>query len=72
MMQVTLLSQRHSKLTMNIAMCKLYMRQGKSVMFATLDQQRTIDMLRPHFDKGTLFELIDDCGVRIHERRTIK
>lgn len=68
MHQISLPSQRIGKLTMNVAMAKLYMRQGKVVIFATLDQQATIAMLAQHFDKGTLFGLVGDWGVSIHER----
>jgi len=56
------------RVTMNIAMCKLYVRQGKLVVFATKDQLKTIAMLRPHFTRGTLFELVETWGVRVHER----
>lgn len=55
-------------LTMNIAMAKFYIKQGKQVVFATLDQQATVVMLTEHFSKGTLFELVGDWGVKIHER----
>lgn len=53
------------KVTMNIAMTKLYMAQGKSVVFATADQQQTITMLSSHF-RNALFELVEDWGVRVH------
>lgn len=56
------------KTTMNIAMAKFYIKQGRQVVFATLDQQATIAMLTEHFGKGTLFELVEHWGVRIHER----
>ena len=65
---MTIALQRHGKLTMNIAMCKFYIKQGKRVVFATMDQQKTIAMLKPHFEKGTLFELIETWGVKVHER----
>ena len=52
---------------MNIAMAKFYVQQGKRVLFFTLDQRKTIDMLIPHFPKA-LFELVGETGVLIHER----
>ncbi len=55
------------KVTMNIAMSKMYLRMGKIVVFATKDQQATIAMLTEHFPHA-LFELIDRWGVKIHER----
>ena len=55
------------KVTMNIAMSKFYLRMGKSVVFATKDQQATIAMLTEHFPRA-LFELVDSWGVKIHER----
>lgn len=55
------------KVTMNIAMARLYMKQGRSVIFATLDQQKTISMLSEHFNNA-LFELVDTWGVKVHER----
>lgn len=58
---------RYGKMTMNIAMAKLYVRQGKQVVFAAMDQRKTIDMLREHFPKA-LFELVGNWGIRIHER----
>ena len=56
-----------AKSTMNIAMAKFYVQQGKRVLFFTLDQRKTIDMLIPHFPKA-LFELVGETGVLIHER----
>lgn len=58
------------KVTVNIAMLKLYVSQGKRVAFMTLDTRKTIEMLTPYFKPGTLFELIEN-GVIIHEKRSI-
>ena len=55
------------KVTMNIAMSKFYLRMGRTVVFVTNDQRRTVAMLSSHFPKA-LFELVDTWGVKIHER----
>jgi hypothetical protein len=59
---------RHGKVTMNIAMSKLYLKQGKKIVFCTMDQRKTVLMLSEHFPNA-LFELVGDWGVKIHERR---
>ena len=58
----------YGKCTLSIEMTKFYLAQGKRVMFATLDQRKTFNMLHKHFPNA-LFELVDDCGILIHERR---
>lgn len=65
---ITQVAISSGKTTMNIAMAKFYIKQGRQVVFATLDQQATIAMLTGHFGKGTLFELVEHWGVKIHER----
>lgn len=63
------LARRQGKSTMNIAMTKFYLSQEKKVIFATANQSMTIIMLRGHFPKA-LFELVEDWGILIHERKT--
>lgn len=67
-MIVDIYQKQCGKTTMNIPMLKFYIRQGRSVVFATMDQRKTIDMLSLHFNKGTLFELVETWGVKVHER----
>ncbi len=55
------------KVTMNIAMCKFYLKQRKIVVFATMNQRATVTMLTKHFPNA-LFELVEDWGVKVHER----
>lgn len=59
-------ARRFGKSTMNIAMAKFYLDQGRKVLFMTVNQRETITMLARHFPKA-LFEVVGEQGVAIHE-----
>lgn len=60
-------TQRFGKTELVVNQVKTAMREGKNVVVCCKSQADSVRLLAPHFP-GALLELVNNWGIRVHER----